>query len=52
MTNNYTPTRTQGVYKTANSTYRVRKVVNGVKISKTFKKFRDAFNFKKTLNGK
>lgn len=51
MTNNYQPTRSRGIYKTESGTYRVRKMMNGRKISRNFSKFKDALTFKKSLNG-
>lgn len=34
--------KTRNIYKTENGTYRVRKYVNGVRLSKNFVKLKDA----------
>ncbi len=34
--------KTRNIYKTENGTYRVRKCVNGVRISRNFTKLKDA----------
>jgi hypothetical protein len=46
----YTATQKKGVYKTQYGKYRVRKAVNGVKISRNFSKYREACNFMNDLN--
>lgn len=51
MQTSYKPTRSRGIYKTNVGTYRVRKMMNGRKISRNFSKFKDALTFKKSLNG-
>jgi hypothetical protein len=51
METSYKPTRVKGVYKTSAGTYRVRKQVNGRKVSKNFTKFKKALEFKKQING-
>lgn len=48
-TMSYRPTRSKGIYKTPQGKYRVRKMVDGKKISKNFTKFKEAFQFKKQL---
>lgn len=50
MVTTYKPTRSKGIYKTAANTYRVRKMINGRKVSKNFRKFKDAFTFKKQIS--
>lgn len=51
METNYKPTRSKGIYKTQAGTYRVRKQLNGRKVSKNFTRFKEALQFKKSLNG-
>lgn len=51
METNYKPTRSKGIYKTAAGTYRFRKMINGRKVSRNFTKFKEALQFKTTLNG-
>lgn len=51
METNYKPTRSKGIYKTQYGKYRVRKQVNGRKVSRNFTKFKEALQFKNSLNG-
>lgn len=50
MTKNYKPTRSKGIYKTEFGKYRVRKMINGRKVSKNFTKFKEALSFRNTIS--
>lgn len=50
MTNNYQPTRSKGIYKTEFGKYRVRKMINGRKVSKNFSKFKEALAYRNTIS--
>lgn len=47
---NYTATQTKGIYKTQFGKYRVRKMVNGTKITRNFNKLAEARTFKNQIN--
>lgn len=47
----YKATRSVNICKEGNS-YRVRKMINGKKVTRNFKSFREAISFKKSLNTK
>lgn len=49
METTYKPTRSKGIYKTQYGKYRVRKQVNGRKMSRNFSKFKEALAYKNTI---
>lgn len=50
METTYNPTRSKGIYKTQFGKYRVRKMINGRKVSKNFDKFKEALQFRNSIN--